>query len=348
MINVKFEDGINDLITENLYQWDTYQTLKISGIDFGTVSPTVHFANKKSIEALVVQGELKDDGSVEVSIPNSLLTEKYDILAYVYTNTGLTYKTIKSITIPVIGRLKPSEYTQPSDDDIATIEAIELEAKSIIDELYGSEYSSTATYQRPNIVYYEYNGYMCNSPTPITNVPPTDTAKWQKICESAIVTNVSKNSAGNLVFTFSNESTFTVEMTVKEIEMVDDDDIPALSLTSEEVNKVKNAKCLGLTQTQVNNIGKLVLSECDKDASTGNYLVLYPGLYDIKVSNGANGYLVSVHNISKFSRNLFGTVNLSLEEVNPDIGLYGFVLRNQTGELYTAVTIEKVTTLVRY
>ena len=70
MINVKFEDGINDLITENLYQWDTYQTLKISGIDFGTVSPTVHFANKKSIEALVVQGELKDDGSVEVSIPN--------------------------------------------------------------------------------------------------------------------------------------------------------------------------------------------------------------------------------------------------------------------------------------
>ena len=348
MINVKFEDGINDLITENLYQWDTYQTLKISGISFGTVSPTVHFANKKSIEALVVRGNLLGDGTVEVSIPNSLLTEKYDILAYVYANTGVTYKTIKSITIPVIGRLKPSEYSQPSDDDIARIEAIELEAKSIIDRLYGSTYSSTATYQRPNIVYYGYNGYMCNSATPITNVPPTDTSKWQKICEGVVVTSVSKDSNGNLVFIFSNGSTFNVDMSVREVEMVDDNDIPALALTSEEVTKVKNAKCLGLTQTQVNNISKLVLSECDKDTSSGNYLVLYPGLYDIKVSNSANGYLVSVQAIAKFTLNLFGTVNLSLEEVNPDIGLYGFVLRNQTGGLYTASTIDKVTTLVRY
>ena len=189
---------------------------------------------------------------------------------------------------------------------------------------------------------------MCNSPTPITNVPPTDTSKWQKICESAIVTNVSKNSAGNLVFTFSNESTFTVEMTVKEIEMVDDDDIPALSLTSEEVTKVKNAKCLDLTQAQVNKISKLVLSECDKDTSTGYYILKYPGLYDINVGNSAGGYLVSVHKISEFSRNIFGTINLSLEEVNPDIGLYGFVLRNQTGGLYTASTIDKVMLLVRY
>ena len=30
MINVEFTNEINDIVTENLYQWDNYQTLKIS------------------------------------------------------------------------------------------------------------------------------------------------------------------------------------------------------------------------------------------------------------------------------------------------------------------------------
>ena len=44
---------------------------------------------------------------------------------------------------------------------IAEIEAIELEAKNIIDNLYGSEYNSTKTYKRPNIVYYNYSAFSC-------------------------------------------------------------------------------------------------------------------------------------------------------------------------------------------
>lgn len=250
MINAEFTSEINDLITENLYQWDTYQTLKITGINFGGVAPRVHFANKKSTEALVVNAVLKTDGSVEVSIPNTLLTEKYDILAYIYTNTGLTSKTIKSITIPIIARLKPSEYYQPSDEDIAQIEAIELEAKAIIDGLTASEYSSTETYKRPNIVYYQLNAYMCISNDEITGIEPTDTSKWQQICSGASIVSVSVNSSGNLVFTDSNGTDFEVQLGTDECELVD---FPASKFTKDQVNNLTNGYYASNTDFPVTN-----------------------------------------------------------------------------------------------
>lgn len=231
MIDVKFEEGINDLTTENLYQWDTYQMLKISGIDFGSVTPKVHFANKKSTVALVVSGAFTDDGGVKVSIPNSLLTEKYDILAYVYTNTGLIGKTIKSITIPIISRLKPSEYTQPTDEDIAQIEAIELEAKVIIDGLTASEYSSTEKYKRPNIVYYELGSYMCKSNTEITGVLPTDSTKWQKIAQGIRINGISVNDDGDLVIVCNDGSSFNVGFRTKNVTTANANDFPALGIT---------------------------------------------------------------------------------------------------------------------
>lgn len=239
MINVKFEDGINDLTTENLYQWDTFQTLQISGIDFGGVTPNVHFANKKSTVALVVSGIFMDDGSVKVSIPNSLLTEKYDILAYVYTSTGLTGKTIKSITIPVISRLKPSEYTQPTDEDIAKIEELELEAKVIIDGLTASEYSNTETYKRPNIVYYNFNSYMCISNVEISGILPTDTTKWQKIAQGSVITGISKNEYGDLIINCSDGSTFTLDITTTDVTTVGADEMPALGITRDNNGALK-------------------------------------------------------------------------------------------------------------
>lgn len=240
MIKAEFNESINDLTTENLYQWDSYQTLVISGIDFEAVSPKVHFCNKKSIEALAVQGILKNDGTCEVSIPNTLLGEKYDILAYIYTNTGLTYKTIKSITIPIIPRLKPTNYTQPSNEEIAEIEEIELQAKAILNGLYVSDYDSTKAYKRPNIVYYNYSSYMCISDTEITGILPTDTTKWRLIVEGAVITGLSKDQSGNLVFTFTNGATYSVQIAIAETTAVDNTVIPALDLTSADVTKVKS------------------------------------------------------------------------------------------------------------
>lgn len=305
MINVEFTNEINDITTENLYQWDTYQTLKISGINFGSVTPKVHFANKKSKEALVVTGSLQSDGSFEVSIPNSLLTEKYDILAYVYTNTGLTNKTIKSITIPIIARLKPSEYYQPSDEDIAQIEAIELEAKAIIDGLTASEYDENETYKRPNIVYYNQCAYMCNSSVEITGIPPTDTSKWREIVHGEHISNVSVNEEGKLTFTTSSGTSYSIDFQTKEVTLVDDADIPALNLTQEDVEKVKNSdvvKLEDLTNTSQTQDGK-------------TYWSLANGLYSITVQKGDDNeyhnFVVLIDRTGMYAEDdlLIGTVN---------------------------------------
>lgn len=305
MINVEFTNEINDITTENLYQWDTYQTLKISGINFGSVTPKVHFANKKSKEALVVTGSLQSDGSFEVSIPNSLLTEKYDILAYVYTNTGLTNKTIKSITIPIIARLKPSEYYQPSDEDIAQIEAIELEAKAIIDGLTASEYDENETYKRPNIVYYNQCAYMCNSSVEITGIPPTDTSKWQEIVHGEHISNVSVGEDGKLTFTTSSGTSYSIDFQTKEVTLVDDADIPALNLTQEDVEKVKNSdvvKLEDLTNTSQTQDGK-------------TYWPLANGLYSITVQKGDDNeyhnFVVLIDRTGMYAEDdlLIGTVN---------------------------------------
>ena len=355
MINVEFTNEINDLVTENLYQWDTYQTLRITGIDFGSVTPKVHFANKKSTEALVVNGLLKDDGSVEASIPNSLLTEKYDILAYIYTNTGLTNKTIKSITIPIIPRLKPSEYYQPTDEEIAEIEAIELEAKAILNNLYGSAYSETAKYKRPNIVYYEHCAYMCNSSSEITGVLPTDTTKWQKIVEGAVVTSLSKDENGNLTFNFSNGSSFTVDMAIKEAILVDSEDYPALSLTGEEVNKIKNTKVFELSEDNVNKCKKIkALGTVPTDSVIDAFAPNAPGLYSIlvedKVTQNTHTVVMSIHKLvgttyySVPLTNSNGNYYVKYAIVNPDTGVWGF----STSSSLTGGKILDVKTIIEY
>ena len=207
------------------------------------------------------------------------MTEKYDILAYVYTNTGLTNKTIKSITIPIIARLKPSEYYQPSDEDIAQIEAIELEAKAIIDGLTASEYDETETYKRPNIVYYNQCAYMCKSNVEITGVLPTDTSKWQLIVHGEHISNVSVGEDGKLTFITSSGTSYSIDFQTKEVTLVDDADIPALNLTQEDVEKVKNSdvvKLEDLTSTSQTQDGK-------------TYWALENGLYAITVQRVSTG-----------------------------------------------------------
>lgn len=272
MIKAVFSKSINDLTTENLYQWDSYQTLSISGIDFLAITPKVHFCNKKSTEALAVEGVLQADGSCQVSIPNSLLSEKYDILAYIYTNTGLTYKTIKSITIPIIPRLKPTNYTQPSNEDIIEIEAIELQAKLILEGLYATEYSDSTSYKRPNIVYYNNGAYMCKSNVSISGVLPTDTTKWQLLVQGEYISSMSVNSEGKLVLTTTTGNTYSIDFQTKNVSLADSNDIPALNLTAEDVERVKNPP----NPTKL--VGTSVLgtsSETKEITKTGLYIVVY-------------------------------------------------------------------------
>lgn len=118
MITAEFTSEIVNLRVTNLFQWDVNQVLKIMGLDFGTASVEVHFCNKKSSGAIVVASTAPTNGYILVNIPNTLLTQPYDIFAYVYQTEGSTKSTTNTITIPVVKRQKPNDYKDTSGGNI--------------------------------------------------------------------------------------------------------------------------------------------------------------------------------------------------------------------------------------
>lgn len=109
MITAEFKPDVVNLQVSNLYQWDSNQQLKITGIDFTQRPIEVHFCNKKSTSALVAMPTTLS-GDVIVNIPNELLSEPYDIVAYVYQTNGSARCTTKTIKIPIVARQKPANY----------------------------------------------------------------------------------------------------------------------------------------------------------------------------------------------------------------------------------------------
>lgn len=114
--------------TDSIYQWDQNHTLTISGLDIETIS-AVHFCNKKRDEAIVVNVTRNND-SVTAPIPNELLQEPYNVIAYVHTVDDNNAKTIEIITIPLIKRVRPSEYQFTDNVEIKNFEKLE---KDIVD-----------------------------------------------------------------------------------------------------------------------------------------------------------------------------------------------------------------------
>ena len=110
MITAEFTSEIVNLRVSNLFQWDINQVIKIRGLAFGTDPIEVHFCNKKSTSAVVVVSTAPSAGVVYANIPNSLLTQPYDIVAYIYQTEGSTRGTTNTITIPVVKRQKPNDY----------------------------------------------------------------------------------------------------------------------------------------------------------------------------------------------------------------------------------------------
>lgn len=118
MITAEFKTDIVNLRVTNLFQWDMNQVIKIGGIELGDSPVEVHFCNKKSTGALVLKSSTPANGYVFVNIPNALLTEPYDITAYIYQTNGSTSSTTNTITIPVIKRQKPNDHKDTNSGNI--------------------------------------------------------------------------------------------------------------------------------------------------------------------------------------------------------------------------------------
>lgn len=119
--------------TDSVYQWDQNHNLEITGINSRDVS-AVHFCNKKSEEAIVVNVTKRDE-TVIVPIPNELLQDPLDVIGYVHSVDENNAKTIEVVHIPLRKRPKPSDYQFTDNIEIKNFERLEADWLSYKDEL---------------------------------------------------------------------------------------------------------------------------------------------------------------------------------------------------------------------
>lgn len=115
--------------TDSVYQWDLNRRLAIRGLDYDS-APAIHFSNKMSTEALVVQSTI-EDGVIYCDVPNILLQEPYDIIGYVCSCVDQELTTYETIRIPVITRVKPADYAYSDNVEILTYYALMSEITSV-------------------------------------------------------------------------------------------------------------------------------------------------------------------------------------------------------------------------
>lgn len=108
MFEAIFTTGVDEIEISGLTQWDRGQKINIT-IPGGLPSMfQVHFAFRGGTKALNVS--VFD--STEVEIPDELLTQPLDLVAYVYLITEDSGETVKTIHMPLTPRQKPEDYSE--------------------------------------------------------------------------------------------------------------------------------------------------------------------------------------------------------------------------------------------
>lgn len=109
-----FTKGVEVINISGLMQWDVGQEVKIS---FPSMPATfqVHFGHKKAKEAYAVEA-ITQNGSATVQIPNILLQQSQDIIAWVYVSSGMCCETTHIINFDVEARPRPSDYAYKETD----------------------------------------------------------------------------------------------------------------------------------------------------------------------------------------------------------------------------------------
>ena len=105
--------------TPRVTQWDSGQYLRITGLRLPAAFEVI-FKNKESVAPLLVPGVTRN-GISEVQIPNELLSEPFDITAYIVLRQSQTAKTVIEITLDMQKRLRaPQDATDPNNPYFVT------------------------------------------------------------------------------------------------------------------------------------------------------------------------------------------------------------------------------------
>ena len=122
MLVVNIPNKIAKVTTEPLYQWDYGQELQVLGDNFPAICQ-VHFCNKKTLQA-ITRLAVSIEGGIKVAIPDELLEEPYNIDAFIYVIEDESGNTLKLVEIPIIARQKPSELSEPTEDQQSEFDQI--------------------------------------------------------------------------------------------------------------------------------------------------------------------------------------------------------------------------------
>lgn len=108
MIKAFFNENVDEITVHGLTQWDKGQRLEIT-LSSLPASFEVHFSYRRHDMAYVVEATATD-GVAVVAIPNLILQQPYDAIAWLYVTEGDAGETIKTINLPIEARTKPSDY----------------------------------------------------------------------------------------------------------------------------------------------------------------------------------------------------------------------------------------------
>lgn len=133
MIKVNFK-AYGSYETDRLYQWDSNQVLKVTGISLPTATE-IHFTNRLMDKA-IVKTITRTDDVITCDIPNTLLQVDEDIIAYVGLYEGNTFKTVEKIRIPMIKRPRPEDYVfTDTDKEVYSYRALEAKVNASVNDL---------------------------------------------------------------------------------------------------------------------------------------------------------------------------------------------------------------------
>lgn len=123
-ITVEFSENEQIVKTENMWQYDTGQTLSISGIEGLNAESEVHFERKSKESAIVKKGIYNCENKIlTVDIPDEFFeyTDGIPSKVWVYVVDNQKRQTIREIRIPILSRRKPDNYVSQKDlrkDDV--------------------------------------------------------------------------------------------------------------------------------------------------------------------------------------------------------------------------------------
>lgn len=218
MVIANFKDGELKTQTTPMHQWDYGQKLRIQGLKLPSAIE-IHFAEANAASATTRLG-ITADGVTDVPIPDQLFEQKETVLAYVYLSDETSGLTIYKITIPVIERAKPEEWTEPETREIFE-EALEQLRKDIeaVDGLKNNSVAEINTAKNTAITEIKEQQALENSATIAEAIAyingEQDSSKKEKRITlealAAIVDEIKDNVLGGLVFKLTEDGMINIK-----------------------------------------------------------------------------------------------------------------------------------------